>query len=510
MKTPTLNETLARLVAPFEDAPVEWEDVLHRAGVPSPRRRLRGALILVGAILTTILVLAPPIGLAGRVVGFFEDKGKPVPVASLTDLDREMLVESFCRRVDLVTPRGGRPRTRCLDGEPSIEEIARAKGRLYWKLTFPGGPTCLASGPSRGRKDTFGRGRSHVGMIGCGQDIVPSPKRPITVDGAMRFDLGPPRGTLMSASGLAGDGVEQVGLVEQDGDVHKVPVEDRTYDFGRPPDRLWVAIAAFDDSDDEVYREPLHLRGPSGFPPSKASPSRPVPLPALPKSAPIQHGETTDATIDVYRSGFVAVRFKSTTGRAYRVLRPRADYPRLPITCFDVAYGAGSWETLGLGVTTAFGRDMRALLTSPGGGPRPPFDLCMLRGTYGRRWNDSRGVHEGVEVAFTPLGRRFFAEQAAARDLALFVRSPAMRRIRGAIRTSGVHPSAAAVARTFPARVAALNGRRQVLPVGQIGIWSEGPRIIASTQASNGRRLYVELRSGRIGPHNLRSLASPL
>ena len=508
MKAPTLTEALARQVAPFEDAPVEWEDVLKRAGAPPRRRRLRGALILLGAILAAILVLAPPIGLAGRVIGFFEDKGKPVPVASLTELDREMLVESFCRRPELVTPRRGSPQTRCLDGEPSIEEIARAKGRLYWKLTFPGGPTCLASGSSRGRKDTFGRGRSHVGMIGCGQRIVPSPKRPITVDAAMRFDLDAPRATLMSASGLAGDGVEQVGLVERDGDVHKVPVEDRTYDFGRPPDRPWVAIAAFDDSDAEIYREPLHLRGPRAFPPTKV-PSRPVPLPALPKSAPIQHGETADATIDVYRSGFVAVRFKSTTGRAYRVLRPGAEYPRLPITCLDVAYGGGSWETLGLGVATPFGRDMRALLTSPGGKPRPPFDLCMLRGTYGRRWNDSRGVHEAVEVAFTPLGRRFFAEQAAARDLALFVHSPAMRRIRGAIRTSGVHPSAASVARTFPARVVALNSRSQVLPVGQIGIWSEGPRIIASTQASNGRRLYVELRSGRIGPHNLRSLALP-
>ncbi len=508
MKAPTLTEALARQVAPFEDAPHEWEDVLQRAGLP-PRRRLRRSLILVGAILTAIVVLAPPIGLAGRVVGLFEDKGKPVPVSSLTELDREMLVDSFCRRVDLVTPRGGRPRTRCLDGEPSIEEIARAKGRLYWKLTFPGGPTCLASGSSRGREDTFGRGRSHVGMIGCSQGIVPSPMRPITVDASLQLELGAARATLLGASGLAGAGVEQVGLVEQDGDVHKVPVEDRTYDFGRPPNRPWVAIAAFDDSDAEVYREPLHLRGPRALPRTKAPPSRPVQLPALPKSAPIQHGETADATIDVFRSGFVAVRFKSTTGRAYRVLRPGPDYPRLPITCLDVAYGAGSWETLGLGVTTPFGRDMRALLTSPGGGPRPPFDLCMLRGTYGRRWNDSRGVHEAVEVAFSPLGRRFFAEQAAARDLALFVHSAAMRRIRGAIRTSGVNPSAASIARTFPARVVALNGRRQVLPVGQIGIWSEGPRIIASTRASNGRRLYVELRSGRIGPHNLRSLALP-
>lgn len=429
---------------------------------------------VVGAILAAIVVLAPPIGLAGRVVGFFEDKGKPVPVASLTELDREMLVESFCRRPDLVTPRGGRPQTRCVDGEPSIEEIARAKGRLYWKLSFPGGPTCLASGSSRGRKDTFGRGRSHVGMIGCGQGIVPSPKRPITVDAAMRLEFGTPRATLTRASGLAGAGVEQVGLIEQDGDVHKVPVEDRTYDFGRPPDRPWVAIAAFDDSDDEVYREPLHLQVPRNFPPQRAQPSRPEPLPALPRSAPIQHGETADATIDVYRSGFVAVRFKSTSSRAYRVLRPRADYPRLPITCLDVAYGAGSWEALGLGVTTSFRREMRALLTSPGGGPRPPFDLCMLRGTYGRRWNDSRGVHEAVEVAFTPHGRRFFAEQAAARDLALFVRSPAMRRIRGAIRTNGVNPSAAAVARTFPARVVALNGRVKSFPWGRSGSGAKG------------------------------------
>jgi hypothetical protein len=348
-------------------------------------------------------------------------------------------------------------------------------------------------------------------MMGCGTRLLPTPKRPITVDAAMSFEVGDARPSLMRASGLAGAGIESVGLVEEDGDVHRVEVEGRTYDFGRPPDRPWIAIAAFDDSGDEVYRERLHLsRVPPPIAPGKLPPPRrPEPLLPLPEGRPIQHGETADATIDVYRSGFVAVRFKSTASRAYRILKPGADYPRLPVTCVELAYGAGAWEVLGLGVTTPFRREMRALLSGPRGSspPKPPFDACYLRGTYGRRWNDWRGTHDAVEVAFTPLGERFFVEQAAARDLSLFVRSPAMRAIRDRIRRGGPAPPAAEIAARFPPRVVALAARRQVLPPGQIGVWSDQRElIVVTTQAETGRRLYVELRSGRVGPHNVGSI----
>jgi hypothetical protein len=237
-------------------------------------------------------------------------------------------------------------------------------------------------------------------------------------------------------------------------------------------------------------------------------PRRPTlsPLPPLPKQPPIQHVETAVATVDVYGSGLVDVRFKSTTSRAYRLLRPRTLDPRVPVSCVNLAYGAGTWEAIGSGSYGTFGRTMRAQIVGGirAGAAKAPFDACSARGLYGRRWNDARSMHDPLEIAFTPLGRRFFAEQAAARDLSLFMRTPQIRAIRRAMIQKAGIPSAAEIARRFPSRVVPLAERTGAPPQPNIGVWSNGKdRIVAAKQAEDGRRMYATLQSGRFGPHNL-------
>ncbi|MGH2921999.1 MAG: hypothetical protein ACRDKU_08045, partial [Gaiellaceae bacterium] len=360
----SISDALARFVAPFEREPGDWDDVLDRAGSGVARRRARlgPALVLATCVLAAVLALAPPFGLAGRVIDVFRDEGKPVPVGSLTRLDRQSLVFMFCNRLELVVPPGKPPEQRCLDGNPKIEEIANNGKRLYWKVTFPDGRTCLASGPVRGYRDTFGRGRSHVGSIGCPARL-PTAKRPITVEAGISVDQGSPRARLLGARGLAAANVKTVGLVDESGNVLKEPVDGRSYEFLEPPQRSWVAIAAYDESGDELYRERLGLGGaarPRVDRDYKAPP--PPPPPPLPQAAPLQHGESEAATIDVYRSGFVRVRFRSTTSRAYELLRPRGRDRRVPIACYDVAYGAGQWEVLGSGAYGQFGPEMRTVV----------------------------------------------------------------------------------------------------------------------------------------------------
>src|SRR5205807_9971109 len=63
-------------------------------------------------------------------------------------------------------------------------------------------------------------------------------------------------------------------------------------------------------------------------------------------------------------------------------------------------------------------------------GMQPPFMGCDVEGTYGHTWPDRNHSHSAVEIAFTPAAARFFEDRAAARDLALFVRSSAMHTIR--------------------------------------------------------------------------------
>lgn len=501
---------LERHVPPFDGEPAEWEDVLMRADVR--RRRLPRTLALTVAVVVGLLALTVPFGLAGRVVGLFRDEGKPVPVASLSRFDRESIIFSFCNRLRLVTPPGKAPEKRCLDGEPTIEEIANSGTRLYWKITYPGGQTCLASGSVRGYRQ-HGGGRSHIGMMGCGRNLFPTPKRPITVDAVMHFGRGDTRANLFRLSGLAGEGVAVVGLVEEGGHVLRKPVEGRTYDFGRPPDRKWTAVAAYDDSEKEVFRESLMLE----MPPRRlrVRPSRrprPKPLPPLPRAQPVQHAETAEATIAVYRSGLVDVRLNSTTSRAARLLRPKSVDQRVPVGCFNLAYGAGQWEALGSFSYATFGRTLRtsvAGLPFRHGAVTPPFDACTATGLYGRRWNDARGMHDALEIPLTALGRRFFAERAAARDLSLFMRTPQIREIRQAMILKAGIPGAAEIARRFPSRVVPLSERTGTPPRPNIGVWSDGKdRIVAAKLAEDGRRMFVTLESGRFGPHNLARLGS--
>jgi hypothetical protein len=497
---------LDRHVPPFDGQPAEWDDVLARAGV---RRRLSRTLVVMTAVVVALFALTVPFGLAGRVVGLFRDEGKPVPLAKLTATEREELIFMFCRRVDLVTSPGKAPERRCRDGEPAIEQIAKSGERVYWKVVYPDRATCVISGPAKPYRLHGGR-RSRFGSMRCGAKVVPTPGRPITADLPISLELGAPRARLLRASGLAGEGVTSVGLIDKNDDVVKTPVKGRAYDFGAIPDREWVAIAAFDDSENEVYRRVLHMRPARprpGQPPPKP-PRRPKP-PALPKGPPIQHAEVPGATIDVYRSGLVRIRLTSTTSRGYRLIKPAFRDPRVSIGCSRAAYGAGQWELLGSGGSAHFGREMRMVV---GGGPRggsasPPFDLCSMRGVYGRRWNDARGMHDAFEFALTPLGRRFFAQQAAARDLSLFMRTPQMRAIRQAmIRSAGI-PGAGEIARRFPSRVVPLAERTGVPPRPNIGVWSDGKdRIVAAKQAEDGRRMYATLESGRFGPHNLARL----
>lgn len=503
-----MKDLLDPLVEPFDDDPGDWPDVVARAGTHGSRLVRRS--LVAAAFVLAALALTVPLGLAGHIVGLFHAEGKPVPFASLSPLDHDALV-SMCRKVQLVTPRGKPPESRCSEGEPKIEEIARNDTRVYWKVTYRKQFACVASGPVHPRRDSFGRGRSQIGMMGCGPNVFPTPGRPITVDASMSFERGDNHARLGSLSGLAGDGISSVGLVAKDVEPLKKEVVGNTYDFGRPPNRLWSAVVAYDESGDEAYREPLHLTG-FGFGRATRSPrpeavTRPQP-PPIPRSAPVQHAAQNGATVDVYRTGLVVVRLVSTPRRITDVLEPAGADRRVPISCSRLAYGAGQWQEIGSGSYGWFGREMRASTASPGGGASPPFDECHVAATDGRRWNDPRGMHYPLEFAFTRRAARYFAERAVAKDLSQFLHTPELRAIRKTMQSGERLPSGPELARRFPSRVVGLARRADSAPTGSIGLWTNGKdKLVVSSRADDGRRMFVSLvAGGRLGPHNLAGL----
>lgn len=481
-----------------------WNNVRRRA-----RRRPRRLAAVVAAVAVALVVTG--FGLGGEVLGLFDDHGTPVPLNRLSERDRQLAVFSLCRRIELVSRPGQAPLERCKDGVPKVEEVANDGTTFYWKLSYPDGVTCLASGPVRGFHDS-NRDDSKIGMLGCNvgaptQSVVPTPKRPITTDIGLVMNPRDARARITRASGLAGAGIASVGLVAKNGFVLKTPVKGRTYDFGRAiPVRDWVAIVAYDDSGKEVYRDTVSVSPPPRPQPVTPPDYRAPPLPPLPSGRPLQHGETPDATIDVYASKVVAAHFASVTSDVYRKLERGA---RPGLTCGDVAFGAGRWLVVAGGSTTSpLSQDLRTTLgTQYGGFPSPPYDFCEVTGTYGRYWNDEEGTHELVEVPYTAIGRRYLNERATARDLAYLIRTRKMWPIRKAIHRGETGPASTELARLFGERVVPLGAGTDLPPSGKVGVWSDGTLIVASELAPDGRLLFVTVRGMRIGATNIRHLS---
>jgi len=486
-----------------------WSDVRRRV------RRRSGRLVAFAVGIIAAL-FATGFGLSGHVIGLFADHGKPVPLTSFPPRDRELLVSSLCHRLAFSAAHGRPPQEVCLDGRPTVEEIARNDSEIHWRIRYPWGVTCIATGKVGGYRDP-NRGNFSIGSMGCNvgashTKLVPTPKRPITVEMSIMASTAHPRARLLRVSGLAGEGVAKVGLVPGTGSAFTVPVRGSSYAFKAIPDRDWVAVAAFDAAGKEVFRSPVELAkerppvAPSALPHGTERFTRP---PKRPKTAPVQRGSSPTAAVDVWRSGVVELRFASTQG-AYRALARSARHSSggVDLTCGKVAFGGGRWRDLAGGATTRLAPEIRVLLSTRWGGfPSPPFDYCEVAGTYGRYWNDEEGTHELVEVPFTAAGRRFLDDRGVARDLAYFERTRKMWRIRKAVHRGEPAPSAAEIAALFGPRVVPMADRNGTAPTGKVGVWTDGRVIVASERAPDGRRLFVTIRGVLIGATNIRDLA---
>jgi hypothetical protein len=284
------------------------------------------------------------------------------------------------------------------------------------------------------------------------------------------------------------------------------PIDAAFFVYGIPrahwyPGHTATAIVVRDADGHELARTPFHLTVPRRY--------RNGPTPPYRRAGeqPLQQGDVPGVVLDVYRSGLVHVRFTPHDGGPYAFLLPKvqaAARHTVTVECGDVAFGHGRWSTRFGGTYAEFGLTLQAVVPTPS----PPYDACSVRGHYGRRWDEHVGYHNAVEVPFDAEAERFFAEQAAARRLAYFVRSPKMHAIRKALKAGDTAPSSKEIASRFDESVVALESRDAMPPPGKIGVWSGGSQtIVAAERADDGRRMYVTLDRGRIGAHDLDELA---
>jgi hypothetical protein len=137
-----------------------------------------------------------------------------------------------------------------------------------------------------------------------------------------------------------------------------------------------------------------------------------------------------------------------------------------------------------------------------------PFDGCQIGGLYGHRWNDAFGTRAAVEVWLTVRGRHFFNDRAVARDLAYFVRSERVQRIRlSATPRVGLE----AFARRYPGRVVEVASPSSRAPEDTIGFWIGSRTIVftATSVTNTTRRFFVVARRGtlKLSSNNLGDLA---
>jgi hypothetical protein len=157
--------------------------------------------------------------------------------------------------------------------------------------------------------------------------------------------------------------------------------------------------------------------------------------------------------------------------------------------CFRLTREFGIFTVRGFGVYGRFANSVAVRLNGVG----RPVDGCEIQGTAGHLWPEVAGSHSAVEVPFTAAGRAYFANRAAARDLALFVRTRRVQQIR----------------RERPAQ--AIRDLQRVygkaLAKSAIRLSAERGDLVFRERSTTGRLFTVVVRGGKIAHQNVRPFA---
>jgi hypothetical protein len=215
--------------------------------------------------------------------------------------------------------------------------------------------------------------------------------------------------------------------------------------------------------------------------------------------AQLQHGASQGVRVDVYKPGtaiFDLRRIEPTPRRL--ITGPHG----LIFGCLHARFGHGVWRAPEYTIQGRFGRRLRFRWHRLAA----PYDGCEIGGLYGHRWNDAFGTRNAVEIWLTARGRHYFNDRAAARDLAYFVRSGRVHKIRiSADPRAGLE----ALMRRYPGRIVELRSPSGRAPEDRVGFWIGQGTLVFTVTSSTKRRLFVVAKRGsfRLPSHNLGDLA---
>ena len=361
--------------------------------------------------------------------------------------------------------------------------LGTRNGRAFYRVEVTPRFTCWAAG----KASRIGE----IGALACPNLVGAYPLQFEDVAyGAHRPSSRP---EILRAGGIAADQAASVALLDRSGrQVAVAPVVDNVYSFPGPfPRSAGFARVALDASGnrleprlgDRRQTPPPGIFGPRA---TRVDPAR--------LGAVVQRGTSEGVTVSVGNNRTVLFNGDALAAATRNALR--AD--QIGFHCFQIG-GQNVRNTRDVW-TTARWRPPVAFKVS---GVPTPFDGCDIQGIYGHRWRDGRGTHSLVEVPLTERGRRYFADRATARDLALFVRSRTTKKLR----TLTGRRLVAALRRAYGDRVVVLPRANALPPAGLVGVHVSGGRTVFSERSGTGNRLYVLLEQGKIVDENVRGLA---
>lgn len=462
----------------------DWDDVLRRAGVIRRRRR-RSALVALAVLSLAVALLATPafgvreavLGLIGREDVAFEEGGSAPEVVrrQFEDLglgappgmDPQALPQQT-RRVGTFTVRG-KPR--------ALWVAPTARGGFCWTLAKSGGG-CL-------RNEPFPAGRVPVSYEASSEP-------------GERVEAGPLQGWVLQAEAArVVIEFEDRSSVDVPFTFVSPPIDAGFFAYDLPPANRRephrpAAIAVYDAGGGEIAREPIRYGSIAPPSPANVRPQRLPASPPVPPSAPLQRGTYRGVTVVAGANGSVLFDSSKADSRTAALL----DSPRASYVCFGFRDGKPRGYGISGGYQPVVGVRYHGLAT--------PLDGCEIQGSYGHRWPDRNGSHSAVEVPFTPAGERFFADRAAARDVALLVRGRTMQQLRRLTGAGLVR----ALRTEFGTALAVLADPDARPEAGRIGYWAGEDRTVFRRVSTTGRVFEVEVRDGRIARDNLGELAS--
>jgi hypothetical protein len=511
---PQLHESLQRLVRRGDDAPLDWNDVVRRA-----RAARRRAAILVGAMLAVLVVgVASGFGFGPglwRLVA-----GTPVSTKRLPAEERRLLASMSSGKAVLRTEPDA-PELRQLPRKVSIRLLANRAGYTFYVIDVRGRSQqrCLAIGH-------VGRPRL-VGGLDCSPRPFPSPQRPVADFSMFNVNFKHYTGTRVARLvGIAADGVAKVGLLDSHWKlIAPVPVVNNTYlhTTGLPTVTV-TAVVGYTAGGKRVYCQdvvpnPILKRADRSDPcgelssavvpgPTKTIRHSPPPFRRAKLGKHLQHGSARGVAVNVYAPGSAIFNLSHIDPAALRLISGPAgpNFGCLRVRFFHGRWLADEHETSGT-LAGRFRWDFVGGLDNPAFFRLPaPYDGCEIGGLYGHRWNDAYGTRTAVEIPLTPAGRKFFNDRAAARDLAYFVRSGPVQRIR---LSSSAQAELSAFTRRYPGRVVQLSTASQRAAEHTIGFWISPQTIVFSTTSSTGRSFFVIAKRAtlRLRTNNLGDLA---